>query len=125
MMVRTRAVKVICVAGARPNFMKLAPLLRLLREHPGFRAVLVHTGQHYDDMMSGQFFADLGLPTQDFNLEVGSGSHAQQTAEIMKRFEPVAISESPAAVLVVGDVNSTMACALVAAKLQIPVSRAL
>jgi UDP-N-acetylglucosamine 2-epimerase (non-hydrolysing) len=101
--------------------MKLAPLLRLLREDPEFHVVLVHTGQHYDDKMSGQFFADLGLPTPDYNLEVGSGSHAQQTAEIMKRFEPVVLGEKPAAVLVVGDVNSTMACALVAAKLQIPV----
>jgi UDP-N-acetylglucosamine 2-epimerase (non-hydrolysing) len=114
-------VKLIAVAGARPNFVKLAPLLCLLRKHPMFTAILVHTGQHYDQKMSGSFFVDLELPTPDFNLEVGSGSHAQQTAEIMKRFEPVVLAEKPDAVLVVGDVNSTMACALVAAKLQIPV----
>jgi UDP-N-acetylglucosamine 2-epimerase (non-hydrolysing) len=101
--------------------MKLAPLLALLRQHPAFKPVLVHTGQHYDKTMSGQFFVDLGLPVPDFNLDVGSGSHAQQTAEIMKRFEPVVLSEKPDAVMVVGDVNSTMACALVASKLQIPV----
>jgi UDP-N-acetylglucosamine 2-epimerase (non-hydrolysing) len=114
-------IKLMCIAGARPNFMKLAPLLALLRRNPAFSAVLVHTGQHYDEKMSGQFFTDLGLPMPDFNLEVGSGSHAQQTAEIMKRFEPVVLAEKPDAVLVVGDVNSTMACALVASKLQIPV----
>jgi UDP-N-acetylglucosamine 2-epimerase (non-hydrolysing) len=114
-------VKLIAVAGARPNFVKLAPLLSLLRKDPLFSAVLVHTGQHYDEKMSDSFFVDLELPAPDFNLEVGSGSHAQQTAEIMKRFEPVVLSGKPDAVLVVGDVNSTMACALVAAKLQIPV----
>lgn len=113
--------KIICIAGARPNFMKLAPLLRALEEAPDFQPVLVHTGQHYDERMSGQFFRDLGLPQPHQNLEVGSGSHAVQTAEIMRRFEPVLLAEQPAAVLVVGDVNSTLACTLVAKKLQVPV----
>ncbi len=114
-------IRILCVAGARPNFMKLAPLVAALGQDPGFSPFLVHTGQHYDDQMSGQFFRDLGMPDPKFNLSVGSGSHAQQTAEILKRFEPVVISEKPDAILVVGDVNSTMACALVAKKLQIPV----
>lgn len=113
--------KLICVAGARPNFMKVAPLLKLLRGNPWFTTVLVHTGQHYDDDLSGQFFRDLDLPAPDYHLEVGSGSHAQQTAEVMKRFEPVVLLEKPDAVVVVGDVNSTMAAAVVAAKLQVPV----
>jgi len=115
------AARILCVAGARPNFVKLAPLVAALERDPDFSAFIVHTGQHYDDQMSGQFFRDLGLPAPKFNLSVGLGSHAQQTAEIMKRFEPVVIEERPDAVLVVGDVNSTMACALVAKKLQIPV----
>jgi UDP-N-acetylglucosamine 2-epimerase (non-hydrolysing) len=113
--------RILCVAGARPNFMKLAPLVAALEEDPDFSPFIVHTGQHYDDQMSGQFFRDLAMPAPKFNLSVGLGSHAQQTAEIMKRFEPVVIDERPDAVLVVGDVNSTMACALVAKKLQIPV----
>src|SRR5438477_3245002 len=106
--------KLMCVAGARPNFMKVAPLLRLLRNDEDFGCVLVHTGQHYDDKLSGQFFLDLDLPVPDHFLSVGSGSHAQQTAEVMKRFEPVVIAEQPEAVIVVGDVNSTMAAAVVA-----------
>ena len=77
------------VAGARPNFMKIAPLMKALAGDPGFEAVLIHTGQHYDDNMSGQFFRDLGIPAPQYHLEVGSGSHAQQTAEIMRRIEPV------------------------------------
>ena len=109
--------RILCVAGARPNFMKLAPLFRAFSSSPDFDAALIHTGQHYDDQMSGQFFRDLGLPAALHNLEVGSGSHAQQTAEIMRRFEPVVLQENPRAVLVVGDVNSTAACALVAKKL--------
>jgi UDP-N-acetylglucosamine 2-epimerase (non-hydrolysing) len=120
-MIGKMAVKLICVAGARPNFMKLAPLFHALGQDSIFAPVLVHTGQHYDAKMSGQFFVELGLPAPDFSLEVGSGSHAQQTAEIMKRFEPVVLGEAPAAVIVVGDVNSTAACALVAAKLQVSV----
>jgi UDP-N-acetylglucosamine 2-epimerase (non-hydrolysing) len=101
--------------------MKLAPLFRAFAKVPVFAPVLVHTGQHYDEKMSGQFFADLRLPAPLYNLEVGSGSHAQQTAEIMKRFEPVVLREKPHAVLVVGDVNSTAACALVARKLNVAV----
>jgi UDP-N-acetylglucosamine 2-epimerase (non-hydrolysing) len=114
--------KLLCVGGARPNFMKLAPLLKALSADPAFQPVLVHTGQHYDDKMSGGFFRDLEIREPDHSLQVGSGSHAQQTAEIMKRFEPVAIAESPQAVVVVGDVNSTAACSLVAVKLGIPVA---
>jgi UDP-N-acetylglucosamine 2-epimerase (non-hydrolysing) len=114
-------IKLICVAGARPNFMKVAPFCRELSADPAFEVRLVHTGQHYDDKMSGQFFRDLGIAKPDYDLEVGSGSHAQQTAEIMKRFEPVVLAENPAAVVVAGDVNSTVACALVAAKLLVKV----
>lgn len=112
----------LCIVGARPNFMKMAPLLRALRARKDLPpAVLVHTGQHYDFSMSDQLFTDLGLPRPDVNLEVGSGSHAVQTAEIMKRFEPVVDAYVPSAVIVVGDVNSTIACALVASKKNIPV----
>ena len=107
--------QVLCVAGARPNFMKIAPVMAALAE-AGITAQLLHTGQHYDAAMSDRFFADLGIPRPDHHLEVGSGSHAVQTAEVMKRFEPVLESVQPQAVLVVGDVNSTIACALVAAK---------
>src|SRR2546427_10995000 len=101
---QTMKIKLLCVAGARPNFMKLAPLVAALDHDPGFAPFIVHTGQHYDDRMSGQFFRDLGMPAPKHNLSVGSGSHAQQTAEIMKRFEPVVLEERPDAVLVVGDV---------------------
>jgi UDP-N-acetylglucosamine 2-epimerase (non-hydrolysing) len=102
--------------------MKIAPIIRALRSEPGaIPAKLVHTGQHYDPEMNDAFFTQLRIPTPDIALEVGSASHAVQTAEIMKRFEAVVEAESPAAVLVVGDVNSTIACALVAAKKQIPV----
>ena len=97
--------------------MKLAPLFRAFDNTPRITSTLVQTGQHYDDRMAGLFFRDLGLPAPRYNLEAGPGSHAQQTAEIMKRFEPVLIEENPSAVLVVGDVNSTLACALVAKKL--------
>src|SRR5688500_200488 len=101
---------VMCVVGARPNFMKMAPILRAFSEHsPPVPAMLVHTGQHYDQRMSEQLFADLGLPLPDLNLEVGSASHAVQTAEVMRRFEPVLDAHNPACVLVVGDVNSTLA----------------
>src|ERR1035437_3065160 len=113
--------KILCISGARPNFMKLAPLIRAMQDDTAFDPILVHTGQHYDDRMAGQFFRDLDMPQPAHNLEVGSGSHACQTAEIMKRFEPVILSERPRAVLVVGDVNSTVACALVAKKLLVPV----
>ena len=109
-------IRIICVCGARPNFMKTAPLIEALRRDGSFDVRLVHTGQHYDQRMSGQFFTELGMPKPDIKLEVGSGSHAVQTATIMTRFEPVCESFDPHWVLVVGDVNSTIACALVAAK---------
>ncbi|HET7040627.1 MAG TPA: UDP-N-acetylglucosamine 2-epimerase (non-hydrolyzing), partial [Gemmatimonadales bacterium] len=108
--------RLLLVAGARPNFMKVAPILRAARD-AGAEARLVHTGQHYDAAMSEAFFRDLGLPTPDHHLGVGSGSHAVQTARIMEAFEPVLREERPDWVVVVGDVNSTLACALVAAKL--------
>lgn len=109
--------KILCIVGARPNFMKIAPIMRAFRElAPEIEAKLIHTGQHYDYAMNEAFFQQLEIPAPDISLEVGSGSHAQQTAEIMKRFEVVVDAEQPDGVLVVGDVNSTIACALVAAK---------
>lgn len=113
---------IISVVGARPNFMKIAPILRQLEPDSRIRSLLVHTGQHYDDRLSHQFFVDLALPTPDINLEVGSGGHGIQTGEMMKRLEPVFEAERPDLVLVVGDVNSTLAAALVASKLHIPVA---
>lgn len=114
---------VLCVVGARPNFMKMAPILRALASHdPAIPVLLVHTGQHYDEQMSEQLFRDLRLPRPDINLEVGSGSHAVQTAEVMRRFEPVMDEHRPSCVLVVGDVNSTLACTLVAVKKGVPVA---
>jgi UDP-N-acetylglucosamine 2-epimerase (non-hydrolysing) len=113
---------VLCVVGARPNYMKIAPLVRAFAHDPALpQPVLVHTGQHYDLDMNAQLFADLQLPPPDVNLEVGSGSHAQQTAEVMRRFDPLLDRYAPACVLVVGDVNSTLACSLVAAKRKVPV----
>lgn len=109
--------KVLLVAGARPNFMKVAPVLHALRR-AGDECVLVHTGQHYDEGMSGAFFRDLGLPEPDYHLGVGSTTHAAMTARIMESFEPVLLETGPDWVVVVGDVNSTLACALVAAKLK-------
>src|SRR5882724_509251 len=114
--------RIVNVAGARPNFVKIAPLVREMRRHPTIVPLLVHTGQHYDEVMSGQLFRDLEIPAPDFNLEVGSGSHAVQTAEVMRRLEPVLLSTRPDMVLVVGDVNSTLAAALTAVKLGIPVA---
>jgi UDP-N-acetylglucosamine 2-epimerase (non-hydrolysing) len=108
---------VLVVAGARPNFMKVAPILHLL-ETEGTPGILVHTGQHYDARMSDTFFTELRIPEPDHHLGVGSGTHAQQTARVMEAFEPVLLRERPDWVVVVGDVNSTLACALVAAKLQ-------
>jgi len=110
---------IINVCGARPNFMKIAPLMRAYRRHPDLAPLLVHTGQHYDANMSELFFRQLDIPEPDLNLEVGSGSHAVQTAEIMKRFEPVVLEHRPDWVVVVGDVNSTIACGLVAKKLDV------
>ena len=113
---------VLCVVGARPNFMKMAPLLKAVKAHPDLPpALLIHTGQHYDFDLNDRLFVDLELPTPDVNLEVGSGSHSTQTAEVMKRFEPVIDKYLPACVVVVGDVNSTLACSLVAAKKNVPV----
>lgn len=113
---------VICVVGARPNFMKMAPILRAMAAHvPPVPVLLVHTGQHYDKDMSDRLFEDLHLPRPDVNLDVGSGTHAIQTAEVMRRFEPVVDTHMPSCVAVVGDVNSTLACALVAVKKGVPV----
>lgn len=113
---------ILYVAGARPNFMKVAPLMRAFAPVTGVRQVLVNTGQHYDESMARVFFRELGLPAPDFDLEVGSGSHAVQTARVMLAFEPVCLEQRPDLVIVVGDVNSTVAATLVAAKLGIPVA---
>src|SRR6266403_246174 len=123
---------ILTVVGARPNFMKAAPIIAAINEHnekvsangagrgersaQTIRHILVHTGQHYDEFMSGSFFSDLNLPKPDIHLGVGSASHAVQTAEIMKKFEGVVLAEKPDVVIVVGDVNSTLACALVTSK---------
>src|SRR5579863_2892689 len=109
------------VVGARPNFMKAAPVMSALARRANVAQTLVHTGQHYDKNMSDVFFEQLEIPAPDVNLEVGSGSHAQQTAEVMSRFEPVILEKKPDLVLVYGDVNSTMAAAVVCTKLLIPV----
>jgi len=111
--------KIILVAGARPNFMKIAPILRSIENHQALNAVLVHTGQHYDDNMSKAFFTGLGIKKPDYHLDVGSGSHAVQTANIMVKFEEVCLKEMPDMVIVVGDVNSTITAGLVAKKLHI------
>jgi UDP-N-acetylglucosamine 2-epimerase (non-hydrolysing) len=109
-------VKVLLAAGARPNFVKVAPLMRALRRCPLFETRLVHTGQHDDPMLSSVFFEELEIPHPDARLEISAATHAEQTAEIMRRFEPVLLAHQPQIVVVVGDVNSTLACALVAAK---------
>jgi UDP-N-acetylglucosamine 2-epimerase (non-hydrolysing) len=119
--VKSSAGEILLVAGARPNFMKVAPLLKALRARGRLHAALVHTGQHYDPMMSDVFFEELRLPRPDVYLGVGSDTHARQTAKIMTEFETVVLERRPRAVLVVGDVNSTVACALVCAKLGVPV----
>ena len=113
--------KVLHVVGARPNFMKMAPAYRALAGRPGIAQSLVHTGQHYDANMSDIFFQQLGMPTPDINLGVGSGSHAAQTAQIMIKFEELVLHDRPDLVLVYGDVNSTVAATLVCAKLGIKV----
>ena len=126
----SKEIKVIIIAGARPNFMKVAPIIKCIRDRadkPAAEGVrvsykLVHTGQHYDEKMSDIFFRELGIPAPDINLEVGSGSHAVQTATVMTKFEPVCIEEKPDWVVVVGDVNSTIACTLVCSKLGIKVA---
>lgn len=114
--------KLLAVVGARPNFMKIAPLMWELGRRKGVSTRLVHTGQHYDERMSQLFFDQLKIPKPDFNLQVGSASHAVQTAEVMRRFEPIVVDERPDAVIVVGDVNSTLACALTAVKLGVRVA---
>src|SRR5690606_4441411 len=119
---RDSMIRILHVAGARPNFMKIAPLMAAFRAHAGVEQALVHTGQHYDDALSRVFFDDLGIPRPDVDLGVGSGSHAVQTARVMQAFEPVCLEFRPDLVVVVGDVNSTVACALVAAKLGIKVA---
>jgi len=116
--------KFLVVAGARPNFMKIAPLMDVFEQRlcPPDSVLLVHTGQHYDPNMSGDFFGELGIPAPDINLGVGSGTHAQQTARVMMAFEEVCLRERPDWVIVVGDVNSTLACAITAKKLGIQVA---
>jgi UDP-N-acetylglucosamine 2-epimerase (non-hydrolysing) len=111
-----------CIVGARPNFVKIAPIIRALREQDGLSVRLIHTGQHYDIAMNAVFFEELEIPNADINLEVGSGTGTEQTARIMLGLEPVLVERRPGLVLVVGDVNSTMAAALVAAKLNIPIA---
>lgn len=117
-----KRLKVANVVGARPNFMKIAPIMRALEADPFFDAVLVHTGQHYDIKMSDVFFEDLGLAAPNVNLAVGSGPHGRQTGQVMMRFEEFVENARPDVIIVVGDVNSTLAAALVAAKLHIPVA---
>lgn len=114
--------KVFLVAGARPNFMKIAPIYRASLAYPEVECRIVHTGQHYDHAMSQSFFTDLGIPEPSFHLEAGSGSHAVQSAKIMIAFEEVCLTEKPDLVIVVGDVNSTLACSIVAKKLLIKVA---
>lgn len=114
--------KILHVAGARPNFIKVAPVIKAIEKKAGVSQVLVHTGQHYDINMSDIFFSQLGIPSPDFNLNVGSSSHAVQTAQIMVRMETVLLQEKPDIVLVYGDVNSTVAAALVCSKLLIPLA---
>ena len=114
--------KIICVVGARPNFMKIAPIIEEIKKYEDMTYILVHTGQHYDKEMSKIFFDDLALPKPDVDLGVGSGSHTEQTAKIMLAFEKVLMKEKTNLVLVVGDVNSTLACSLVAVKERIPVA---
>jgi UDP-N-acetylglucosamine 2-epimerase (non-hydrolysing) len=115
--------KILNIVGARPNFMKMAPLIAAIQRRSGeVTQTLVHTGQHYDEAMSASFFRDLGMPAPDINLEIGSGTHAEQTARVMLAIEPVLVERKPDWVVVVGDVNSTLACALVACKLKIKIA---
>ena len=114
--------RILHVVGARPNFMKAAPVVKALSRRSGVSQAVVHTGQHYDDNMSDVFFRQLGMPDPDINLDVGSGTHARQTAEVMIRLEPVLLDRRPDRVMVYGDVNSTLAAALVCSKLLVPVA---
>jgi len=118
----SQRLKILNIVGARPNLPKIAPLMREMQRHPEIEPILVHTGQHYDDKLSDIFFRQMGIPEPHVNLEVGSGSHASQTAEILKRIEPVLLDRKPDLVLVVGDVNSTIAVSLAAVKLGIRVA---
>jgi UDP-N-acetylglucosamine 2-epimerase (non-hydrolysing) len=120
-------IKILNIVGARPNFMKMAPIISAIsnsasRGSSKIAQVLVHTGQHYDETMSASFFRDLAMPPPDINLEIGSGTHAEQTAKVMLAFEPILVAQKPDWVVVVGDVNSTLACALTAARLNIKVA---
>jgi UDP-N-acetylglucosamine 2-epimerase (non-hydrolysing) len=114
--------RIICVVGARPNFMKVAPVHNAFLNYPQIQHLICHTGQHYDKKMSNIFFNDLELPKPDFYLGVGSGSHAEQTAGIMIKFETILNNEKPNLIIVVGDVNSTIACSLTAAKMGIKIA---
>ncbi len=114
--------KVMCIVGARPNFMKMAPIMRAMGRSSILAPILVHTGQHYDERMSKVFFDELEMPQPDVNLGIGAGSHAEQTARVMVAFEKLCLRERPGMVLVVGDVNSTLACGIVAAKLGLPLA---
>jgi len=115
--------KILNIVGARPNFMKIAPIIEAMnRRRDRIDQVLVHTGQHYDEKMSKAFFEDLGMPRPDIDLGVGSGTHAEQTGRVMVEFEKACVKERPDLVVVVGDVNSTMACAITAKKLGIKVA---
>ncbi len=118
----SRLYKVINIVGARPNLPKIAPLIREMQRHPEFEPILVHTGQHYDENLSKVFFRQMGIPEPQVNLGVGSGTHAEQTAEVLKRVEPILVRHRPDLVLVVGDVNSTIAASLAAVKMGIPVA---
>ena len=118
----TQRLRILNIVGARPNLPKIAPLMREMQRRPEIDPILVHTGQHYDEKLSDIFFRQMGIPAPHVNLEVGSGSHASQTAEILKRVEPVLLERKPNLVLVVGDVNSTIAVSLAAVKLGIPVA---
>lgn len=117
----SQALKILCVVGARPNFVKIAPLLKEMKKYRWIRPVLIHTGQHYDYAMSQTFFRELAIPRPKYNLEVGSGSHIRQLSKIMERLEPILMKEKPNLMIVVGDVNSTLAGALTAVKLHIPI----
>src|SRR5882724_9076334 len=118
----SQRLKILNIVGARPNLPKIAPLIHEMRRRPEIEPILVHTGQHYDEKLSDIFFRQMGIPAPHLNLEVGSGSHASQTAEILKRTEPVLLEYKPDLVLVVGDVNSTIAVSLAAVKLGIRVA---
>ena len=119
---QSKSLRLVVVAGARPNFIKIAPLMEELRQRPRFATQLVHTGQHYDEAMSQSFFRDLGIPEPDVNLGVGSGSHAEQTGQVLIQMEALLQETAPHAIIVVGDVNSTLAASLAAAKLNIPIA---